>query len=1413
MRRVTGILHKMVDAAAAGEMKWSQVLNYIDSNCIDDHHKQPSRDKSHSSRNSQVTLNFDSPLPRDAQPSEILKQELWYDDQGHSLVRKLALKSAPSKIVAACVHLCPQVLLIADHRGRLPLHHACRLKPSDNQDKILMILVRASPVSVLRRDVRGRTPLHYLVWYHCPLRSPRVVAAFCQRLPRTVFYEHVDWSGVTGGGASAAGTAGGGGAGAGAGGAMPNSRARAAAAAAAAASMTGVLLSSSSSTLGTKKTVTSQTTTTTSSKRPSSKPVAPSSGSSVSSQSSSSKDLPCNAAIIADHKGCLPLHYAVMEAGTNVKAIAVLIQAYASAKHAVDGKGRTPLHWYMGASYLLNSTSTDADRDAAALHVSGEPFADDTPPWYHMPLCAELVQLIVTSRVCRTTDYRGRTPLHWAAHFWALQAWHQDDHSGDNRPPVPMESVATFKLLVDHHVGQLTTMDYDKLTPLMVLFQTTRELQIEWNDFDRPFGAPVECVDFLLTPRVASLEDGKGRLPLHAAVQVLAPAPVVETIIVAHPTALIHATERDNKTPLHVALSSRAIASRQSVEVIDLLLQSFEISKSAHVDGRLALKMEDADGSYGIHLACTHGASLEVLKAIVERYPKTALMTLPNGSLPVHCLVHREVMQAAVHSNADEAAALHKADSTDMNKEADSGVAAEEKKQQGMVDLEDMAEKMNILLRPLLADATKLQITATPFSMLPLHIAVLFQAADYTLLLRMLELYPEAATLFTRDRYYNFSPLDLHELTQPQWRGAPEEWHRIRELLFSYGPTLESHRHREELLSRCVEIVLHEVTGQGSHHLTVFKEMENAPDMPDLVLSTTLSQGLDDMPVVSSIAALQEEQQRQLDAILPPPSLPPSPRDLPNRESLTSGKGRGGSHAGIHGASSTASPAGIEHSVYDDNDVGLEYVLSDNEYEEDDSYFSSESEEEEEYFTEDEKKDNNENEEFNQLSQSQSDSIGQSGSFLTDSRSFLTGTSTGLSNMHTGVSHSFSQHDVDRIFDEAKRRASRGRRTLTSADEDDGDESDSVPMPLATASSVSQVLDLAGRPDWASPVGMRLWTFFALYRDPANPTDNYAKQVQTLLAVIDFKTSQRLANLPLPPYAVNYLQGNQAGHRGSLAKGENSIGNFEHLTFRDAANPKCREHIHRTSFFVGRFEFARHPVVKMSADKTSLQVKAYEWVFKTEEATEAVKPGVSEETIWDSGVAPAEIGLTFRASKRSVRILFTKKTEDYRNELDCRAKAALHEGETTDTAVLPIEYDYTSLESERHDDRMYRTDTADERFCNLKLNSGDFVSLGDFPYAVVWPDHDMCSVAEMLYQQGMRLPDARDVCRDVAASLRRLHEKGKSCFFTFLRKIKSLTFLMHAIKRFFSCVYRCHSLQRFDPHCSKMWRSERIRGS
>ena len=941
---------------------------------------------------------FDSPLPPYCAANLDLAKEL-IDGQGpkrEDTPLRIACRTAPSNVIAALCHLGPEATRMPDSKGRLPLHWACRRSSEDKEtDSVLAILVMAYPEALVYRDDDGRTPLHYLLWFHAHTRSAKIVELFCQPVTEKAFV------GIT---------------------QPPHAKGE---------------------------------------QYPLPDIPAP----------DPSKKIPASAAIIHDMKhGALPLHYAAAE-GASKDVIRILLQIYPASKILGDRRGRTPLAWYLGAGDL-------AER---ATHVSGEaPDPNGTPIW-EKRRSSTIVQLLLSSKAARMPDDTGRLPVHWAMHMMARYYYSADKQQSQT----PCLSFGSVQLLLDNYIEALVTPDSLGMTPLHVLFYAVAQYQeSEWarmarnktfrDDVDLlvggselydAFDPPSDLLEMLLRPPDSNIgllpigerpicaaheEDLQGRLPIHIALMTAPSANAVRLLIQAHPTSLLETTE-ELRTPLHMALSSPYVAPLQTLDTIKLLMQAYVTSRhGSFVDGRLVLKMEDATGRYPLHYACENQASFEATKLLFESYPKAAKFKNANGDYPLHSLLDPNLFGVSESSRGLTIGAT-------LAKPA--GWTSEAEDTFRTKQIQVMQQKMAMLIEPVSRDEEALKVASAEHGMLPLHIAVAFDAVSYSTLYHMLQTYPDAVYKFTKGRI--LSPIELHEIRRPAVKDE-ERWHMIRELLFSFGPILQSHRRQDELLDRCWRIIRDELEGRGSFHASAMVAANNT-EIPPIDLQATLS--AIEVPEIDGGGRPKNK-----------PNTPRTPR-TPQR-SVKASFSRSSKSPKAQSPKKAATPP-AKKSIYDDDD-DLGYQVSPDASLADDDYFSDEPSQEEEYLSDESENEKDEDSIFGD------DSIEQSRS-----------------------KDASSKKEQMAKKDEQKMKNEQEEATVSLTSQQDSESFQQSPSD--------------GERPFLSDVAMRLWFFFTMFTDPLSPGDSYAKQVESILDHLNFYTVQRLLLLPIPSYAEEYL--------------------------------------------------------------------------------------------------------------------------------------------------------------------------------------------------------------------------------------------------------------------------------------------------
>mmetsp|Transcript_59531 Transcript_59531/g.145847 ORF Transcript_59531/g.145847 Transcript_59531/m.145847 type:complete len:2043 (+) Transcript_59531:649-6777(+) len=1293
--RYTGALHKLIDSACVtnSRKKWDQVLFYLEGHTVPCEPLVPP---------------FESPLSPNVAASPDLQRQL-LDGQGpkrDETPLRLALRAAPSKIIAALCHLGPDACSMVDNKDRLPIHWACR-RPSGNvehnvfvsdggrggeAEKILQILAQANPDSLVHRDDGGRTPLHYVFWYHAKTRTVDIVRFLCQDLHNDMFLDLRQPKPA------------------------PNEQFPL--------------------------------------------PDVP--------FPFSDKDVPPSAAIIPDSKnGALPLHYAVMQ-GASREILKVLIDVYPRAVSMGDRFDRSPLAWYLGAGNLVDNSK----------HVSGETNDPNADPWYETRLSIQILQLLVSSKVARMVDRDyGRTPLHWASHFYAMTSStpkssvassnKSNNENGNASLLGPCISTKVFQILVDQYVEAVTLVDADGDTPLHVIFKVVSNIHDErWErskptentvplrvnehiDLNRggpePFCPPKALIELLLkspnadgqdpfadtaggknggAETAAYIEDGFGCLPIHTALRCASSTETIQMLIDANPTSLVLTSEELMQTPLVSAYLSEYSAPLQTVQTLDVLLAAHATSRhSTYMDGRLALKMEDVLGSYPIHYACRNEASFESIKLLVEKFNRCAIFQNADGDLPVHSLLSKDhLFDAPQHGFAQGATLVEPI-----------GMLSESEKE-CLERLQKVQQlKMRVLLEPLRM-REQLKIASSLHGMTPLHIAVAFGAMDYEGIYQIGDMYPSAARMFTTVEGHNHSVLELHDWRKNKMEDN-EEWQAIRELLFAFFPKLESHRRDEELLDACVRLIRSEIKSQKSFHLTKVEERrKNGSHQIDLVETLSAINGpeFENSPQSKKVVSKRSPNRNV--------GRPASRRPV-QKASPTSGIQSKSSFIAKLTKKLDKETKEARKSIYD-ADLDDRYVVSpqnsmdgedSDDFDEssgDELYDSADESGEESYSDGDEIGDS-----YDQtFGNSSSEMIGDSAEYGDIDGAFSVTESFSQTLSFVGIQASASSADMSKSLLRKAKKEGVYEETALFVEEKKEDESfDRFQL---------------------SDVAKRIWCFFVAYNDKKNPDDNYLRQVELVLEDLEFDVVEHLIDLAAPDYASDYME-----------PGLSTAG----LTLRDIACPKVQAVFESYYYFLGRFEFCRDAdgiLLHRSLDGNTVLLKATEHVVETTEyqPPKRLDPGAAEEAIWSTGEAIYDedgyIVSRFQDNKRQVYFKFTRNERVYESEVSCRSEIGMVNENEARHHILPLLCHFNS-NSDTKDDKRYRLDTRDERFRRLKLHDGETVTLSDFPYAMVHPYCGERDLHTFLCHHGVdSVGDISTIALDIVRALSKLHEKG-----------------------------------------------------
>lgn len=180
-----------------------------------------------------------------------------------------------------------------------------------------------------------------------------------------------------------------------------------------------------------------------------------------------------------------------------------------------------------------------------------------------------------------------------------------------------------------------------------------------------------------------------GIVPLHYALKVNSSERVLRALIAENPSALLE-TDREGRTPLHACFLLKR-EEPPSEGIVKALLTN---------PGENAAKVKDSHERSPIHIAAERGASLEILKLLVDVYPDSCYRVNVAGDLPLHLLVR-------------------------------SGTAT--------------TESVEMLIEPIMRNETICKMGGSIGCQLPLHIASEYSCC-FKILEALLSTYPEGAS-------------------------------------------------------------------------------------------------------------------------------------------------------------------------------------------------------------------------------------------------------------------------------------------------------------------------------------------------------------------------------------------------------------------------------------------------------------------------------------------------------------------------------------------------------------------------------------------------------------------------------------------------------------------------------------------
>ena len=272
----------------------------------------------------------------------------------------------------------------------------------------------------------------------------------------------------------------------------------------------------------------------------------------------------------------LPLHMAV-EANASLSTVQFLADAYPAAMERGDVEGHLPLH------LAVQHQQSSAQEDLVRLLIERYPKALQESDCYScLPLhlavmesaSLAVIRLLVEAnpRTLNKQDKSRRLPLHMALHYGlpppVIEFLLQEDPRGlevesqDGGLPIHIAARACHVGFVQQMLSfgsPLMNVDHHGRLPLHCALEGVARSSSSVGD-------ALNLVTLLSTPEILSRPWGKQRsLPLHAAIQLQVPFPVIQFLVLAYPGAL-HQGDKDGQLPLHCAVRSNS--SRECLQLL-----------------------------------------------------------------------------------------------------------------------------------------------------------------------------------------------------------------------------------------------------------------------------------------------------------------------------------------------------------------------------------------------------------------------------------------------------------------------------------------------------------------------------------------------------------------------------------------------------------------------------------------------------------------------------------------------------------------------------------------------------------------------------------------------------------------------------------------------------------------------------
>jgi ankyrin repeat protein len=266
---------------------------------------------------------------------------------------------------------------------------------------------------------------------------------------------------------------------------------------------------------------------------------------------------------------------------------------------------------------------------------------------------------------------------------------------------------------------------------------------------------------FNANPQAAAVQNNDGCLPLHYALANNASSEVINMLFHAHPKAA-EVQNNDGCLPLHYACIPKIHLFDNIFAVLNLLISAYPDGIGAKdCYGKLPsdyLKNAASESSHVEHLSLLHkavkaGASLHLIKLLLQAFPESCTTKDNDGMVPLHhacairATIHLETVMMLLDADEDSRNIKDKHGRTPMQVLQFSASHQDESKMFPLHQLaassESLTEKSLLLLFNSYPESIR---TPDKYGMLPFHHACLNEALSLELLMLLFNLFTAAVT-------------------------------------------------------------------------------------------------------------------------------------------------------------------------------------------------------------------------------------------------------------------------------------------------------------------------------------------------------------------------------------------------------------------------------------------------------------------------------------------------------------------------------------------------------------------------------------------------------------------------------------------------------------------------------------------